>query len=122
MLVEQGIKIGREPLVQPGMGPVFAGEQIAKPLVRQLMGHQAVAGKIEVGALVVQRQIGRFIGVSRIRGNKVQAETRPRDTVVDFDSCCIATAQRRLQLHHQALAVIVKGQGLPAGLAHPGDV
>ena len=51
-------EVGREPLVQPRLGPLAAGEQVAPPLVGELVRHQAFHVVIDRGALVEQHQVG----------------------------------------------------------------
>ena len=58
VLAPDVLEIGREPFVQPGLGPFAAGEQVAPPLVRQLVRHQAVDVVVQSGPLVEQHQIG----------------------------------------------------------------
>lgn len=53
MLQKEGVEIRRKAFVEPGVGPVLAGEEIAEPLVCQLMGHQTIAGKIQMRPLIV---------------------------------------------------------------------
>ncbi len=48
---------GREALVQPAVRPVAAGQQVAEPLVRQLVRDQAVGVLIEAGAAVVEDRV-----------------------------------------------------------------
>ena len=42
MLGEERVEVRGEPLVEPEVGPVVAGQEVAEPLVRQLVRHQAV--------------------------------------------------------------------------------
>ncbi len=58
VLAPDVLEVGGEPFVQPGLGPFPAGEQIAPPLVRQLVRDEAVDVVIERGPLVEERQIG----------------------------------------------------------------
>ena len=58
VLAPDVLEVGGEPFVQPGLGPLAAGQQIAPPLVRQLVRDEAVDVVIQRGPLVEQRQIG----------------------------------------------------------------
>ena len=54
-LREERVEVGGEALVEPAVGPVATGEQIAEPLVRQLVRDEAIAGvgEVRVGAPVL---------------------------------------------------------------------
>ena len=80
VLAPDVLEVGREPFVQPGLGPLAAGEQVAPPLVGELVRHQAVDVVIERGALVEQHQVGQ-----RRRGGVLHAaedELGDRDLAV----------------------------------------
>jgi hypothetical protein len=49
------LEVGGETLVQPGVRPVAAGDEVAEPLVGELVGDQVVSGNVERGAGVDQR-------------------------------------------------------------------
>ncbi len=55
---EQRFEVGGEAFVQPPVRPVAAGEQIAEPLVCQLVREKAVGIRIQRGALVEERRVG----------------------------------------------------------------
>ena len=52
------LEVGGETLVQPGLGPLPAGEQIAPPLVGQLVRDQPIDVVVQGRALVQQHLIG----------------------------------------------------------------
>ena len=55
VLAPDVLEVGGEAFVQPRLGPLAAGQQIAPPLVRQLVRDQAVDVVVERGPLVEQR-------------------------------------------------------------------
>jgi len=50
------LEVGREALVEPALGPLAAGHEVAPPLVRQLVRDEAVDVVVERRALVDERQ------------------------------------------------------------------
>jgi hypothetical protein len=50
VLLEEQVEVGGEALVQPGVGPVATGQEVAVPLVGQLVGDQRVGREVQVGA------------------------------------------------------------------------
>ena len=58
VFLEQDVEVRGEPFVEPRVRPVFCREQIPPPLVRELVGDQAVARIIEMRARVVNRNVG----------------------------------------------------------------
>ena len=52
MLGEKSGEVGGEPLVEPDVRPVLAGQEVAEPLVGQLVRDQAVGVCLEAGDLV----------------------------------------------------------------------
>ena len=58
VLAPDVLEVRREALVQPRLGPLAAGQQVAPPLVGQLVRHQALDVVIDRGPLVEQHQIG----------------------------------------------------------------
>ena len=58
VLAPDVLEVGGEAFVEPGLGPLAAGQQIAPPLVRQLVRDQRLDVVIERGALVEQREVG----------------------------------------------------------------
>jgi hypothetical protein len=52
VLAPHVFKVGGEAFIQPGLGPFAAGEQIAPPLVGQLVAHQGLDIVVEGRALV----------------------------------------------------------------------
>src|SRR6266403_2051987 len=49
------LEVSREALVQPGVRPIAAGQQVAPPLMREFVRDQRIAFEIEMRARVVQR-------------------------------------------------------------------
>ena len=58
VLAPDVLEVRREALVQPRLGPLAARQQVAPPLVRQLVRHQPLDVVIDRGALVEQDQLG----------------------------------------------------------------
>ena len=58
VLGEEGVEVGGEPFVEPDVRPVLAGEQVAKPLVGQLVSDQAVLVPFQGLDLVEQGRVG----------------------------------------------------------------
>ena len=54
MLGEERVKVGGKALVEPDVRPILAGQEIAEPLMRELVRDQAVGVALERGDLVVQ--------------------------------------------------------------------
>ncbi len=55
VLGEERVEVRREALVEPEVGPILAGQEVAEPLVRQLVRDQAVGVPLERRDLVPQR-------------------------------------------------------------------
>ena len=74
---------GGEALVEPDMPPVAAGQQVAEPLMRQLVRHHVVGRVVEAGALVghqavtVRRRAGVLHRAEEQRGDVVRAAPEP---------------------------------------------
>ena len=54
ILLPQRLEVAGEPLVEPQVRPVAAGQEVAPPLVGELVGDQAVGVVVDKGAGVVQ--------------------------------------------------------------------
>ena len=87
-----------KPLVEPEIGPVGAGQEIAEPLVGQLVRHQVHAGRLRFRSLFVESAVGqggradvfhppkdevldrhlRILGIGIRKSNAVGEETQPR--------------------------------------------
>src|SRR5262249_42180226 len=52
LLAVDVLEVGREAFVEPAVAPVAARDQIAEPLVGELVGDEVVARQIDRGALV----------------------------------------------------------------------
>src|SRR5260370_35710511 len=61
LFAPERLEVSREALVQPGVRPVGASQQVAPPLMRELVRDQRIAFEIEMRARVVQR-IGSLCG------------------------------------------------------------
>ncbi len=102
-------EIGREAFVEPGLRPIAAGDEIAEPLVRELVRDERFAREIEVRALVVQRAVGlrrrarvlhpaedeigdRDLRVARVR---VRHADRRLERVDHLAACCRTSVRRR---------------------------
>jgi len=48
-------EIGGEAFIEPQFAPILAGDDVAPPLMRELVGDQVVAGNVQVRLVVVQR-------------------------------------------------------------------
>src|SRR5271156_1645897 len=57
-LAPQRLEVRCEALVEPRMRPVAAGQQVAPPLMRQLVRDQRIALEIEMRARVMQSAVG----------------------------------------------------------------
>ena len=58
MLVPHRLEIGGKTFVEPDVSPGAAGQVIAKPLMRQLVRFQTVAGIVQLGAGIVNHVVG----------------------------------------------------------------
>ena len=56
VLGEERVEVGREAFVEPEVGPILARQEVAEPLVRQLVRDQAVGVSFERGDLVPEQQ------------------------------------------------------------------
>src|ERR1700691_6455651 len=59
LLAPQRLEVSREALVEPRVRPIAAGQQVAPPLMRELVRDQRIALGVEMRRRVVQRA-GRF--------------------------------------------------------------
>src|SRR6267378_6533572 len=55
LLAPERFEVSREALVQPRVRPIAASQQVAPPLMRELVRDQRIAFKIEMRARVMQR-------------------------------------------------------------------
>src|SRR5262249_34717540 len=51
-------KVGGEALLEPGVSPVAHGDEVAVPLVNQLVGNNWLGGVVETGTLVAEQTVG----------------------------------------------------------------
>ena len=72
--VPEVLRVGPEALGQPGLAPVAVGGQVAPPVVRHLVGDEAVAREVLLGALVVDRALA-----EHGRGGALGAAADPRN-------------------------------------------
>ena len=116
VLGPEGGEVGGEAFVQPQLAPVFAGHQVAPPLVSQFVGHQANARHIFVGPRVVQ-------GLEIERGRRGVLHAPP----VVFIDADLRVLRPRVAEADLLAEVLHHGGSLfetPAGIGHPtpGDV
>ena len=77
--VPEVLRVGPEALGQPGLAPVAVGGEVAPPVVRHLVGDEAVAREVLLGALVVDRALAEHRGGGALGA---AADSRDGDLVV----------------------------------------